>query len=340
MKRMKQIIALTAFMLSIASLSHAQQQGIFSQMGNNSVSYNPAFTGLETCRLLSFGHRTQWAEMSDAPDQQYINYSTRLFRNFIDSVVPYGMPISNEKLYNELAEPELVRKRLHSGIGAHLARDEYGPFSKVSALINYAYHRRIDDNLNFSIGASLGASYVDINKNKLRVLDDGDDVYDRYMQQNASSYYLDGTFGALLYNKDLYVGYGANQIFMNRPFQQNIDISEYQARMHHMLSAGYVIRPFESLELVPMLNLMKTRAAPMSFNVGMKARLHKILWTAINFRLNEAVNARVGVMAFNKVMVNYSYEMATTKVRRYSGGTHEVGISLLFNATKAPKHLW
>lgn len=337
---MKQTTLLITILLSLASLSHAQQLGIFSQMGNNSISYNPAFTGLETCRLLSFGHRTQWAEMSDAPDQQYINYSTRLFRNYIDSVVPYSMPISNNKLYNQLAEPEHIRKRLRSGVGAHLMRDEYGPFSKVSALINYAYHHRIEDQLNFSIGASLGTSYSDINRNKLRVLDDGDDVYDRYMEQNVSSYYLDGTLGALLYNKDLYIGYGANQIFMNRPFQQFIDISEYKARMHHMLSAGYVIRPFESLELVPMLNLMKTRAAPMSLNLGVKARLHKILWTAINYRLNEAVNARVGVMAFNRVLVNYSYEMATTKVRRYSGGTHEVGISLLFNASKAPKHLW
>lgn len=334
------VLYTVTFVISCISYGWSQQQGIFAQMGSNALSYNPAFTGLENCRMLSFGQRIQWVGFSDAPDQQYLNYNTRLFENYIDSVVPYNMPISNNKLYNQLAKPVEVRRRRHSGIGAHFIRDSYGPFTKMSGLLSYAYHHRLNKEFQMSVGASAGISHMAINPNKIWVLDDGDKTYDDYAQRNASGLYLDGTFGALLYNRDMYLGYGVNQLFMNRPFQNLPNGGEHQLRMHHMLSAGYVIRPIKSLEVVPMLNLLKTRAAPMSLNIGAKARLHKMVWAAANWRMAEAVNLRLGIMAFQKIAFNYGYEVATSSVSAYNFGTHEVSINLFFNAPKAPKHLW
>ncbi|MGB0431766.1 MAG: type IX secretion system membrane protein PorP/SprF, partial [Bacteroidia bacterium] len=48
-------------LMATCSMASAQQQGIYSQVQNGAMFYNPAFAGLEYGGILSLGHRTQWA---------------------------------------------------------------------------------------------------------------------------------------------------------------------------------------------------------------------------------------------------------------------------------------
>ena len=316
-----------------------QQQGVFSQQGNGFLTYNPGFTGAEKFGMVSFGQRAQWVGFKDAPVQQYLNYSTRLRKSVVDTILPPSLPMSDNSLYEPLGTPTVKKEHLPHGLGIMMLRDEYGPFSKMSAMVNYAHHFYLNG-VNLGAGIGIGATYTDILEGKLSVLEDGDELYNSYIQQNALSYHMDASFGAVAYNKNFYVGYSISQMLLNKPFVKLNEEVAYQLRMHHMLNASYVFRLSKAIEIAPTLDAMTLASAPSALSIGCKARLLQTFWGAFNYRFGQAINTRIGFKAFNHVIINYSYEWATTAVQQFSSGTHEIGITITFNSHKTPKHLW
>lgn len=336
---MKRYIYTLLILCSFVHGVHAQQQGIFSQFTNNTLPYNPAFAGLEKMGIFTMGNRIQWAGFNEAPIQQLVNFNTRLSERKVDSILPYGLPISDNDLYYKIAEPQPTVRYTPHGLGATLQRDTYGPFTKVQLTAGYAYHIPLNSALTLSLGAGLGVALSDIDEGAITVTDPSDPLYQDYQSQNVRGIHLDGNVGALLYSNKFYLGYSANQLFMNRPFSGRVESSEYQLRYHHMFTGGYIYRPSTHVEVVPNFNVFAVRSAPGSAAIGVKTRFYKKFWMAVNYRI-QALNGRIGLTLLNRIMLNYSYEMPIGELRGNSNGTHEIGLGILFNNSKNPVIQW
>ena len=326
-------------LLSLEGLM-AQQTGIYSQFGSNAFTYNPGFVGLEKGPVLNVAHRTQWAGFKDAPSQQIVQFGSRLITKKIDTAYQKSLPISNNSLYKKKFTLETKRRLTKHNIGGFAHLDTYGPFSRIIGSIQYAYRWRLKKGLHLNTGFALGTSYLTLNANRLSVLEPGDQVFDEYQQTNLANIYPDAGFGLVLFSKNFYLGYGANQILINQPFRQELVLSDFQLMAHHMLSFGYVLKPSKAVEVVPTLNALVIKSAPISTDIGLKMRFNRNYWFSLNLRPINAIGFRVGGLVAQKMAVNYSYELSTNRLHPYHFGTHEIGISFFFKSGIRAVHLW
>lgn len=332
------IFLVTALLVSSAK---AQQSGVYTNFTNNAFSYNPGFTGMENAAVIHLAHRTQWAGFKGAPNQQIIQFGTRLISKKTDTIYQKALPISNNALYKKNYRLETKTKRTAHAIGGLVQMDTYGPFSRINGALQYAYRFKLDKGLHLNVGAGLGVSYFNLDPNKISVLDDGDQVFDQYQMGNSSSVFGDLALGALLYGKEFYVGYATNQLLHNRPFHEQITLSEFQLRQHHMLSAGFIISPEKrDLELIPHLNTLVVNGAPISLDLGVKARFNSRFWLSINHRPVNALGFRAGGYFIRRLAINYSYELSTNGLRAYQAGSHEIGLLYHLGTLTQLRFLW
>ncbi|MBI1182989.1 type IX secretion system membrane protein PorP/SprF [bacterium] len=337
---MKNTLLYIIFILRLVTTGFAQQQGVYSQPVMAQYAYNPAFTGLERGGMLNLAYRQQWLGIKDAPVQEFLSFGFRLKKTQIDTVFPCGLPLSNNRMYKPTAQVRRTQKITHSAFGINIMTDDAGVFNKWTTQLNYAYHLLVGEKYNLSLGAALGLSYLQINRSNLWVLQPGDAVYNEYQQQNVAAQFMDANFGAVFYSRQFYIGFSSSQLLQNAPFDKMLTASAFKLRMHETFNASYIFNLGNQLELAPVLNIFGVGGAPVTSSIGIKMRWQKIFWVAVNYRPGAAANFRAGCRLLHKFLINYTYEATTGGLSTYQNGTHEIGLSLYFNNSKAIKHLW
>lgn len=326
--------------MATCSMASAQQQGIYSQVQNGAMFYNPAFAGLEYGGILSLGHRTQWAGINASPVQQYISYATRLRKNWIDTISPNALILSNPHLYNSQKKAVQKTKALPIGIGVDISTDAIGPFERFDSKLNFAYHFKTENDFKVSLGAGLGFSYLNIILNQLWVLENGDEVFIEYKSDNSNTSFLNSNVGIIAYNKNFYMGLSATQIFDNQPFNDYGDVSNYHLRNHFIINGSYIHQINKEWQIAPTVAIFAVNGVPPSISIGAKMRYKSKVWFGLNYRIRQAVNVKAGLMIKNRFALSYAYELSTGTIAAYQFGTHELGFTYLFNNQKALKHLW
>ncbi len=336
MKKWLIIISLLLFGMPL----FAQQLGIYSQMNNGALMYNPAFTGIERNSFLAISHRNQWLGINDAPKQQFLSFSSRVKKTWTDTVLPNALILSDESLYNPQKKAVKRSKVLPFGVGINIATDAFGPFEKFDSKLNFAFHKKLESGSNLSFGLGLGYSYLDIKLSKLWVLHLGDRIYDEYQKENSYTDYFDGNLGIALYDKTYYVGISVSQVFAQRPFTEVGDHSQFYLNNHYLLSGSYNYTLNKLWLIAPRINIFAVNGAPLSVSMGAKFRYKNVLSLGINTRLGHAVNFSAGVYLKKRFLINYLYEINAGPIINYQLGTHEIGIIYLLDNSKSIKHLW
>lgn len=313
-----------------ASLVNIYSQDIqFSQVYSNLTYQNPAFAGSAQMHRFILHNRYQWPRLDARYYTTYVSYDCYL-------------------------------SKIKSGLGFFAYKDFQGGSKIVSNYFagQYANEIHLSSSLSLRLGAQIGISNSTV-----------DYSYFRYSQDftsngwNGNTYgggdsfwYSDISAGMLMYTENLWVGLATNHI--NRPNQTFYNNIENRLPMKTAITGGYrfiikYIEPYRKFDkaivyaVVPTVHY-KMQGKSDQFDLGVYAQLDRLLiggwYRGIPFKLykdslqnNESIVLMAGVK-YNDIAIAYSYDVTVSKLARaYSGGSHELNITIYFNRERGYK---
>lgn len=216
---------------------------------------------------------------------------------------------------------------IKSGVGFNVISDELGFEKNISVSFDYTY-RRTTKFGDLGIGASLGFYNMSISLGggewyipegeyfQTVTTDNG------IPQSDASQMALDLGFGLYLKANDYFLGASATHIN-----QASILLGEtartYLAR-HYYLSAGYNIKLADPLFELQPAAYFKTDMVAFQADLTVDLVYKKRFSAGLNYRINDAISVLIGFEMNNGLRIGYAYDIITSALSGYSGGSHEI----------------
>ncbi|MCJ8292544.1 MAG: type IX secretion system membrane protein PorP/SprF [Crocinitomicaceae bacterium] len=317
----------------IGTFVSAQQVPQYSQFLQNQYMVNPAATGVYDFMNVTVGGRLQWAGLENAPKTTYLYFAAPAdkFRN-ASMKRTYGVIRRGNK---RVRHPRMRYGSLVHAFGGSFVADQYGPFRQLKMMGTYALHLPITRDYNISFGTSLGLSNRAFLPEKAQVLsvlmNTGvfDQTYDTYVSGQGAQNTLELEAGMYFHGKGAFFGVSMNQLtkdfvqFGNRDFN-------FDPRMHLFVTGGYEIQVNRNLAITPAFLVKYVRPAPVAVEVMAQFEFQERYWFATSYRHKDAVVANLGMFVSNKFKVGYSFDLPITQIRKYSVGSHELVLTLMF----------
>ncbi len=290
--------ALTFSLLASALSLRAQQEVMVSQYMFNGLLLNPAYAGSHPYTSASLLHREQWTNMPGAPTT---------------SIGAVDAPLWNDRM----------------GLGLTIVHDRIGISRDLEVSGNYAYSIRTGGRSRLAFGLRAGISLYSAQLSDLTYWDNNDQVY----QQNLSNIAV-GKFGFGLYwhGERSFIGLSVPTIYaadgqLTRAAASSYD--HYFTR-HFYLYTGRVFDITEDLDLKPSALIKFQPQAPPEVDVNLNALYKQRFWLGVGYRTGDAVVGMVEYQVSPLLRVGYAYDMTTSMLRSYSGGSHEVMLGMDF----------
>jgi type IX secretion system PorP/SprF family membrane protein len=298
---MKRAILAAGLILS-ALHGSSQQLPQFTQYMFNQYAFNPAYCGVNPSWEAVTNNRYQWLGIVDAP------------RTFTLS-----------------AQGPLKRENM--ALGGYIYTDNVGPTRRLGFQTSYAYHVKLNENINLSFGLSIGFNQWMLDADKITTYDPGDFYFSNGLLKSTD---MDGKFGMYLYHSDWYVGASIEQMLHNKlSFLATQTNSESYMEDHVNVHGGYTFHLGEDWDIDPSALLKIGLPAPLKFDIGVRATYKKSIWAGGGFRTNDAAYAMIGYCYKSQLKIGYSFDFTTTDLRNYSSGTHEVMLGFVFAKSKS-----
>lgn len=216
---------------------------------------------------------------------------------------------------------------INSGVGFNVISDEIGFSKNISVSLDYAYRKKTSIG-DLGIGASLGFYDMAVNGDGRWYFPSGDfwDPNEKgFPQTETSQLAFDMGIGAFLRSKDYFVGVSATHI--NQAKIVLSDESRTFLARHYYLAAGYNISLTDPLfELQPSV-FMKTDGAAYQVDCLVDVVYKKRYSAGLNYRINDSVGVLLGFELNNGLKIGYAYDIITSALARYTGGSHEIYLS-------------
>jgi type IX secretion system PorP/SprF family membrane protein len=292
--------------ISLNLTLNAQQLSMYSQYYWNDFVINPAFTGIRNTPRVQFNYRNQWAGFEGSP-----------------------------KTYNLGGHTSL--KKLNMGIGGMLFSDDQGgAITQTGFQLNYSYNLRFNE----ISGISLGLSGI-INQYSYDGSAMSNAQPDAVLQSSVRQLVPDFNFGAVYhYKNQLFIGLSSNQLIQTKINQFNsLNIaSQNQLIRHYYLTASYNSKLNDKLALEPYVLTRTTFRTLPQLEVGSKLTYNNFLLGGLSYRNKESVVALMGIN-YKQFLFVYSYDILISKLRKYSGGSHELLLAYQFVQKTKPENV-
>lgn len=292
---MRTKILIFALMLTCYS-SFAQQDAQYTQYMYNTININPAYAGSRGVMSIFGLHRTQWVGLDGAPVTNAFSLNT---------------PINNSNL----------------GVGLSVVNDRIGPTNDntISADISYTVPMSEDYKLSFGVKASGNVFNLDVSK--LTPQQAGDPNLQNYNSKFSPNFGA----GIYLHSDKLYLGLSVPNFLQGTKYNDN-SVAVFQERMNFYAIAGYVFDLSESVKFKPAFLTKVVAGAPLQIDASANFLFFDKLMLGGAYRWSAAVSALAGFQVTDGLFIGYSYDMETTKLRRYNSGSHEIFLRFeLFN---------
>ncbi|MCB0771807.1 MAG: type IX secretion system membrane protein PorP/SprF [Flavobacteriales bacterium] len=290
------LILFAALLAGSAFRANAQQELMISQYMFNGLFLNPAYAGSHPYAGATALHRSQWTGMSGAPRTNLLG---------IDG------PIRGNNM----------------GLGLTFSHDMIGVSRDMEVAGHYAYRIRTGKNGHLAFGLKAGLAMYTANLNELIYWDQQDAVY----QQNISNATV-GKFGFGLYwrNERSFAGLSVPMIYAaDRKVTSAINsLKEHFFTQHYYLNAGHVFELNEHFDLKPSVLVKYQPQAPPEVDLNLNVLFKDRFWIGAGYRTGDAVVAMVEYQISRMFRAGYAYDMTTSNLRRYNGGSHEVMLGI------------
>jgi type IX secretion system PorP/SprF family membrane protein len=219
------------------------------------------------------------------------------------------------------------------GVGMNLYTDIVGPTRRTGLSFSYAYHLKLNKETNLSMAISAGLLQWGIDGNKISLRDEGDtQLYTNYQTTMVPDfgagiyYYKKGTY---------YFGLAVPQIYnapinlYNGSYKNSRIVSQFN------LNGAYMFKIDKDFSVEPSFLLKYERPAPPKLDIGARAIYKEQVWLGAVYRHRSAISALIGYLYKDYLTIGYSYDFSTGRIKKYSGGTHEVMLGIKFSKKQA-----
>jgi type IX secretion system PorP/SprF family membrane protein len=296
--RIKLVIGICVFF--VASVV-AQQEPQYTQYMYNPTVINPAYTGSQGYASAFGLNRIQWVGIDGAPRTANIAYQH---------------PFQTKNI----------------ALGFNMVNDRIGPTNLNYINVDFAYTLIFKDNTRLAMGIKSGIELLSIDYTRLSIYNPEDPLF-----QNNLVNQLSPNFGAGIYyySKEWYVG-ASVPMLMQTDFYDNTTISSAKRRQNFYLTGGYVFNINPMLKFKPAFVSKIVAGAPLQIDLTANFLYNNRFTFGTAYRHSAAVSLLVGVNATDQLFIGYGFDMETTPLIKYNGGSHEVFIKYDFrkNAQK------
>lgn len=301
-------IGIFSILLSIGAVGtvFGQQDPQYTQYMYNHANINPAYAGsLESLNIYG-QYRAQWVSLDGAPKTATMSVTS--------AIGDTGL-----------------------GVGAHFYNDRLGAMTTNNFAIDISYSVDLNVDYKLAFGVKGSGNLLDVDYSKLNIYNPSDPV----TQQNIENKFTPNIgAGLFLYSEKAYVGVSVPNFLTMTRYDDNL-VKTMRQKMHYYLTAGYVFDVNESLKLKPSVLIKAVEGAPLQVDVSGNMLFKEKFTLGIAYRWDASVSALAGFQITKGLFVGYNYDMDTTKLSNYSGGSHEVFMRFqlfnLPNRTKAPR---
>jgi type IX secretion system PorP/SprF family membrane protein len=306
MKNLNKIIVAIALIFTVTQ-AKAQYDQLFTQYMFNETFINPAYVGSKEMMMATLVHRQQWVNFPGRP---------------ITTSFSLHGPIQDEKM----------------GVGLSVLNEKIGVLNRNLVYASYAYKLKTGDVGHLAFGL-MGGIHNQVNKfSNLKTNDDGS--VDPQLGQNSPSI-ITPNFGTGIYFNDstFFAGLSIPRLIDDRvSFNPNGDVVKTvkmnPSEFHYYLTVGKIFKLDKDLKLKGMAMIKAVKNAPVQLDLTANFLIKNMIWAGLSFRTNSSIAAIMGVQINPDFLVNYSYDYSVNSIRKYSQGSHEIGITYLFSYKK------
>jgi type IX secretion system PorP/SprF family membrane protein len=294
---MKKILIIILAALSGIS-AKAQQDPMISQYMFNGLFLNPAYAGSHQYYTSTLLHRTQWVNFSGAP-------RTLLF------AVDGALPVKSENM----------------GIGLIVANDRIGATEQTDIFANYAYQVKLSKG-KLAFGLKAGVSNYVFKSANLTIWDDNDEVF----TGRRTAWLPKFGFGMYYYSDNWYAGFSIPTLLAydaHHDFSFDVNEGTFVNR-HYYVYGGYIFKVNDNFKLKPSALVKYLPAAPVEADINLNLLYKDHFWIGASYRSMDAVVFMVEYQTNSRFRVGYAFDLTTSKLRKYSAGTHEIMIGYDF----------
>ncbi len=312
----------------------------FSQFYAAPLYMNPAFAGSTQLTRVGLNYRNQWPSI----DASYVTYTAYADHFFIDVNSGAGLLVQSD-------------------------RESLAGLRNQGVSLFYAYQLPVTANWTFRAGFQGGYFMRDLNYDDLifpdQILPNGDigNTGELLANNDFNINYFDISFGGLIYNSKLWVGFTGHHL--NKPnlsFFKDDGFDDHLPRKYSV-HAGYRLNLRQgsvrhiyagknpsSIDLYPAVNY-RLQGEFMQFDMGAYLDFHPVLFgvwyrgipirTVNGIGNNEALIFSAG-LSTNGLNIGYSFDYTLSDLGIQSGGAHEISISYEFftgDPRKPPKSM-
>jgi type IX secretion system PorP/SprF family membrane protein len=285
---------LVIFFMFAVICTNAQQLQLSTNYVLNNYAYNPAIAGFKPHSVVNLNYRNQWVGFQDAPKT-------------------YLLSIHNS-----------VGKENKVGLGFFINSENTGLLSKTSSYVTFAYHLKLNNQYKISFGISAGMLQYRIKLYDAKIADAGDDLLTGNLLTNNV---FDSNAGFYLYSDKLFFGISSYQYLFNKITWKD---SRSSLTPHFYSTIGYSIRANKNLVLQPSALVKFNYPALIQPEISVRGIYKRIFWLGTSYRVNDALNALVGIIVKEKLTIAFAYDYTTSKIKNYTKGSNEVSISYQF----------
>jgi type IX secretion system PorP/SprF family membrane protein len=287
---MNKIITSLAFLLCGTAFTYGQQDPQFSMNMYNKLSVNPGYAGSNDAICATLLARDQWV----------------------------GFP-GNPK--TGLISGEMPLPVIHGGVGLTLTSDALGFDKVMNVKAAYAFRTDLGPG-KIALGVAAGILQKSTN---------GDWVYNQPNDPTIPMSRVSGTvpdfdLGLYYHTTDLYFGFSSTHLS-----EASIDYGKIQTSLarHYFVMAGYNYKLNTDWTLKPSV-FIKSDAASTQLDVNLTALYNNKFWGGVSYRVQDAIVAMVGMQVTPNIKFGYAYDITTSEIKNYSGGSHELMLGYCF----------
>ncbi|MDG1779920.1 MAG: PorP/SprF family type IX secretion system membrane protein [Flavobacteriales bacterium] len=321
----KRILLLVSVVLCSTALK-AQQDPQFTQWFNDKQSFNPAYVGAldGVCggnHCFGGFFRNQWAGFENAdgrlsrPNTFMFNYSGRLQTAGANTPIGIGATFYSDELGQE-------SNTVFRGMGAYHLDAGSGTLSMGIALGFY--------------GKKLGSDWLP--PDGIESVS-GDPAINN---QNASDGSFDLNLGLYYYvPRDYYIGLSTTHLT-----SQDLTDLNIKAERHYYFMGGKTFNVNSIMDVRTNI-LAKSDFNKSSLDINANLLYSQMIYGGLSWRPGDAVAVHAGLeygtstseKTYKRTICyrfGYSYDVTTSEIRNYSGGSHELFVGVCFSYMKIP----
>jgi type IX secretion system PorP/SprF family membrane protein len=292
----RRIIVVLGFLACLPAV--AQQQATYSQYMFNGLAINPAYAGSHEALSATFLSRFQNVGLEGSPWTQTFTAHS---------------PLLNRKV----------------ALGLLVIHDGISVIDQTGFHASYAYRIFFDEDRYVSFGLQGGFSSYRAEYSELEQFDPNDPAFAQDLRQTRPN------IGAgVYYSTPVWYAGLSMPSMMNNVFDRGTDFQTVYQSVPLMLTGGYVFTLNRMLKIKPnfLFKLVDGRAVEMDLNASLL--MDEVLWVGLSYKVNNALNMMLQVLATEQLQVGYSYNITTNKIRTVENGSHEIMVNYRFRYFK------